>query len=176
MNDLDMTIVFIIAISTVAAVGRGIVIELLSLTGLVMGLILAGKYYSEAAEKLMVWLHIQALADMAGFLVIVVGTLLFATWLGHYLHRLAKYSGLGWLDSLLGAVFGFVRGAVAVTAAMMALAAFMPQNTWTTHSHLAPYFFEAAGKASVIVPPPLAYKIDSGIWTLRQLMAVRLWI
>jgi len=169
MNWLDWVILAIVLVSTAAALGRGIVVELLSLLGMVMGLVLAGKYYTEVSPHLLIWLKVPALADMAAFLLIVVVTLLLMTWLGHALHDVAKYSGMGWLDSLLGAVFGLVRGLLAVAVALMALAAFWPLTSWTSHSTLAPYFMDATSKLAMITPPGLHDKIDNGIWTLKQL-------
>ena len=59
---------------------------------------------------------------------------------------MARTAGLGGLDSLLGAIFGVIRGCFLVVVAIIAIAAFMPQKTWLNGSKLAPYFLSAANQ------------------------------
>jgi membrane protein required for colicin V production len=176
MNWLDWVILGIIILSTVAALGRGIFVEFCSLAGLAGGIVLACHYYDKIAAYFLTFVHAAALVNMAAFLLIVVVTLMLATWLGHVLHNLAKYTGMGWVDAFLGAVFGFVRGVLAVTAAMMALAAFTPTTTWTAHSRLATYFLSSADRVAVVAPADLKLQIEHGVWTLKHLSTLRLWL
>jgi membrane protein required for colicin V production len=175
LNWLDWGIVIVIVVSTIAALGRGIVVEVLSLLGLIAGIVLAGRYYGQLAAHLVRLLHSVRMSEMAAFLLIVVVTLLVATWFGHLVHRAAKYTGMGWLDSLLGAVFGLVRGAAAVMVALIAVAAFMPNTTWTAQSQLAPYFLMAGRQVAKLTPVGLQERVDHGIWTLKQLSVVKQW-
>jgi membrane protein required for colicin V production len=174
MNWVDLCILAVVLVSTVAAMGRGIVVELLSLAGLVLGVVVAARYYSQLSVHLTM-LHVPALQNMAAFLLIVMLCLLVMTWLGHILHRMAKYAGMGWLDGLLGAAFGLLRGVIAVTVAMMALAAFWPLNHLTQESRLAPYFMDAVTVTAKLTPPALHDKIDNGLWTIRQMANYKGW-
>jgi membrane protein required for colicin V production len=56
----------------------------------------------------------EALRVLAAFLVLFLATLLLASLLGIALSAIIKKIGLGWLNRLLGALFGVLRGLVIV--------------------------------------------------------------
>ena len=60
-------------------------------------------------------LHSEMIADAIGFLLIAIVVMLLAGLLGSILSKAVHKVGLGCLDSLAGAVFGFFQGALLVT-------------------------------------------------------------
>jgi membrane protein required for colicin V production len=87
--------------------------------------------------------------------------------------RLARWTfesaGLRWFDRLLGAAFGLARGAVVVTALVMALAAFSPGSQMLQGSSLAPYFLVLGQGASWMAPESLRQNFRDGVLKLRGL-------
>ncbi len=57
---------------------------------------------------------IEALANAIGFLLIAILVMLIAGVLGGILEKTFRWVGLGCLDTLLGAVFGFLQGVLMV--------------------------------------------------------------
>ena len=104
--------------------------------------------------------------DLAAFLVIALGVSLAAGLIGRLLRATVRWAGLGLLDRLLGALFGFVKGCAVVTLVVMAIAAFVPNAPWLRNSRLAPPFLAAAHEESHLTPE-LGGKIREGIGQLR---------
>jgi membrane protein required for colicin V production len=165
---MDWAVVAVVLFSTLAAVMRGIFRELLSLGGLVFGVLLASWNYKTLAVPLRRLVHYPGVAETIAFLLIAIGIMLVAGFAGHLLHKTARVAGLGWADSLLGGLFGFLRGCLIVTAGMMAVAAFLPHSTWVKQSKLAPYFLDAAHGMSTVVPMELRNRIRDGAMEIRH--------
>ena len=51
MNELDWAIVIVLALSTIVGVARGVIREILSIVGWVIGIVFALKYSTELADK-----------------------------------------------------------------------------------------------------------------------------
>jgi membrane protein required for colicin V production len=88
--------------------------------------------------------------------------------MGNVLRKTARTVGLGLMDELLGAAFGFVRGALAGVALLMGITAFLPQTDWVTQSKLTPYFLAGAHAVSFVVPTDLKIRIANGAQRLKH--------
>jgi membrane protein required for colicin V production len=152
MNWIDLVIIAVILISVISAFAKGLLVELFSLAGIIVGLIVAASDYGQFALWLNRWIREIAVADLVAFLLIALGIMVVASLLGHLLSRTVHVIGLGFLDRLLGAVFGFLKGCLVVTLMLMGVAAFLPRSQWLRGSKLAPYFLTAAHDGSHITP------------------------
>ena len=158
----DWFLVAVLAVSTFAAFTRGIVKVLFSLAGLIAGLLLASWNYPVVAESLHRYITSFAVAQVAAFLLILVGVALLFSFLARIVRKAVSTVGLGFLDRLFGAAFGFVRGLLLGCAVMMAIAAFLPGTTLVQGSRLAPYFLSGAHAISFLVPEHLQQLIANG--------------
>ncbi len=157
-------------LSTLLAFRRGIIRVLFSLAGLIAGLLLASWNYLHLAVALHRWVTSTVAAQAIAFLCILIGVTVIFSLIASMVRRTAKAVGLGFLDRLLGAAFGFVRGVLLAVALMMTLAAFLPGTNLTRGSVLSPWFLEAARTGSVLVPHRLQEQITAGA---RRLMEKR---
>jgi membrane protein required for colicin V production len=73
------------------------------------------------------------------------------------------------VDRSLGAAFGFLRGAVIVTAGLLAITAFVPESRQLAGSQLSEFFLVAGGGASWLAPSEIRQKFHEGINVLRGL-------
>jgi len=73
------------------------------------------------------------------------------------------------VDRSLGAAFGFVRGAVIVTAGLLAITAFAPQSRELSDSQLSGFFLVAGQGASWLAPSEIRQKFHDGITVLRRM-------
>jgi membrane protein required for colicin V production len=168
MNLFDWFLILILGCSTVFAFMRGLLQELFSLGGLIAGILLASWNYHSLAPLLTRLISDIAAANVVAFLLIALGVMILCTIIGKILSGTVSAIGLGFLNRLLGAVFGFARGCLIGVAIMMAAAAFLPPAPWITNSHLAPYFLAGAHAVSFVVPHDLQQLILDGAKELKH--------
>jgi len=111
MNWLDIVIIVLLAITTLIGLRIGIIKAVLSLAGVIIGVILAGRFYVALSEQL-TFIPQENLAKIAAFAIILVIVMLVAGILASVLKWLASIVMLGWVNRLGGAVFGLVLGAI----------------------------------------------------------------
>lgn len=165
---IDWLILVVVLISVLTATKNGFFLEVFSLGGLILGLVLAGWNYQRLLPWITHWIHSLAGAEALSFLLIALGVMLLAGLLGRVIRWSVHSIGLGWADRLFGAIFGFVKGFVLVTIVVLVIAAFFPQASWFRHSRLAPCFLTAAHSASITAPGTLEQRIRSGVGVLRS--------
>jgi membrane protein required for colicin V production len=165
---IDLAIVLVLLISVLSAAKKGFFLEVFSLAGVVIGLVLAGWNY----QKLLPWVtrvvHNWPAAEALSFLAIALGVMILAGLAGRVVRWAVHSIGLGWADRIIGAAFGFVKGCVLVTIAVLVIAAFSPKAVWFEHSRLAPYFLNAANRAAVATPNELGIRIRQGVEFIRS--------
>jgi membrane protein required for colicin V production len=158
----DWFLILILAVSTLAAFQKGIIRVLLSLGGLIAGIMIASWNYETLAVSLERSIHDVVLADVIAFLAILGLILVLFSFVAKALSNTIKAIGLGFVDRLLGAVFGFARGVLLGIAAMMLAAAFFPQALWLQNSALSPYFLDGVHAVSFVVPAHFQEQISVG--------------
>ena len=111
MNWLDIVIVVLIIIPTLVGLRTGIIKITLSLAGLIIGIILAGRYYAVLSEHL-TFIPQENLARLIAFALILIAVILITEVLASMLKWIASTAMLGWINRLGGAIFGFALGAI----------------------------------------------------------------
>lgn len=172
MNALDWLILLIMLLSALLAAAQGFFFEVISLAGAVLGFLLAAWGYGRIAPWFLQYVKQQAIADLAGFLTIFVSVVLLAGTIARITRWAVREVGLRWVDRVLGAAFGFVRGIVVVTAGILAITAFAPDSSELRQSQLAGYFMVAGTGASWLAPAEIRQKFRDGINKLRGIQAV----
>ena len=164
MNPLDWTIAVVLAISTISAFMRGLIRSLVSLVGLLAGIFAACWYAPQAAAYLARWITPFAFAEIVAFVLILAAVYLFAALLGRVLRGAAGAVGLGFLDRLGGAVFGFVRGVLLLAALLLPMAPFLREFSAAKGSVLLPYLLPAAHGISFVVPRDFGKRLPASDW------------
>lgn len=114
MTSFDYLVLVIIALSIVLSVMRGLLREVLAILGWVAAFYVAKTYTNQVLPMMPVNIPTEPLRILAAFLVLFLATLLVASLLAIALSAIFKKIGLGWLNRLLGAGFGMVRGLLIV--------------------------------------------------------------
>jgi len=161
-TSFDWFLVVVVVMSAVFAFMRGFIRVLFSLVGLAVGTLLAGWYYVQAAVWLHRWIATKAVAEVVGFLAILFAVTIVFGLMANVVRKTAKLAGLGFMDRLLGAAIGVLRGVLLGVAVMMALAAFVPHSGWIRNSMLAPYFLDGAHAVSFVVPQHFQGQLAEG--------------
>jgi len=104
MNWLDIVIVVALVVAVFGGLKNGLIKGVLTLAGLIIGIVLAGRYYEALGAVLPAgW---GAAANIVGFVIILALVMLVAMIAAFILRGVLKAIMLGWLDRLGGAVFG----------------------------------------------------------------------
>ncbi len=110
MNWLDLIFLLILLFTTVHGLFKGLIKEVASILGLILGILVAQQYYQLVSAKLSHLSVLQPYAWILAYLIIFTAVLLLVIILGKLLRTLLKIGMLGWLDKLAGGMFGFLKG------------------------------------------------------------------
>lgn len=169
MTILDWVIVGIIFGSVLLAAAQGFLVEIFSLAGTVLGLVLAQWRYAGVAAWYRPYVSADWVADLAGFVTILGAVVLLAGMAGRLTRWALKEVGLQWFDRLLGAALGLVGGILLSTALVLGLAAFSPGSPLLARSTVGSYMLVVARAAAWLAPAELRGRFQHGLTVLRQL-------
>ena len=116
MNWLNIVIIVALAISTFLGLRIGIIKAVLSLAGVIVGVVLAGQYYVALADVLPFFSETSNVAKVVAFAIILIGVMVIAIVLARLLKWAASVIMLNWVNQLGGAVFGLALGAIFCSA------------------------------------------------------------
>lgn len=144
MMVFDLSVVAIVGLSLVLAGHRGFVRSAISLVAWLIALVLALRV-GPAVAAVLAGMQLPAPApQILGFGLVFLGIVIGGALVGTALAKLLHAVGLGVVDRLLGALFGFGRGLLLVLAGvLLAGLTSMPRQDWWQNSTLAPWFAEA---------------------------------
>ena len=109
MNWLDIVIIIAMLLAVFGGLKNGLVKGVVTLAGLIIGIVLAGRYYQTLGALLPAnW---GGAADIVGFVIVLAVVMLVAAVIAFLLRGVLKAIMLGWLDRLGGAVFGLLMAA-----------------------------------------------------------------
>jgi membrane protein required for colicin V production len=171
MNLLDWVIIAIVVSSALLAASQGFIFEILSLAGVVVGYLLAAWNYRSLAGWFLPYVKNEWGAQAAAFLLIFLAVCIAAGVLGRVLRWILKNVGLKWADSILGAVFGLLRGVIIVAVLLLAMTSFNVGLGQVANSHLAPMFQIVGRGASWVGPGELRQRFHDGLQSLEKLHA-----
>jgi membrane protein required for colicin V production len=130
MNWLDIVIIVALIIPIFVGLMLGFIKTLLSLAGIIVGVILASNFYRELAGVL-TFISNQNTANIVAFIIILVGVMLLAILAAILLRVILRAMTLGWVDRVGGAILGFVTGAILISAILASIVKFFGEGLVT---------------------------------------------
>ncbi len=122
MNAIDIGILVILGIFLLKGVIRGLLKEVCSLLGLVLGGVFAFTFHLPLAQTLQDSFDLPAqLCVWGSFIAIFLLVVIIFGVVGFLLHRFVKLVFLGGFNRLAGALFGLVQGVVLLSMIVLAL-------------------------------------------------------
>lgn len=110
LNWVDLLIVAVLAAGFISGMVKGVIKQAFSLGGLAAGLVVGMLLYEPAADLLLQKVKMsETAACITAFIVILLMVPLLFTFAGELLSKLIKVIKLGFVDRLLGGVFGLVK-------------------------------------------------------------------
>ena len=141
MNWLDIVIIVAIAVTTFIGVRIGIIKAVLTLAGVIGGVILAGRYHAPLAQQLTI-IPQANVAKIVAFVIILIVVMVIAAVLAWLLKRAVSVVKLGWVNSIGGAVFGLALGAILCSALLAIWVKFLGIQGATAESILTPILLD----------------------------------
>jgi len=161
MNGFDLALIGVVALSTLFAFARGIVRELIALATWVAALVAAFVYAGTVAGWFSGLDMSAAAKHVLAFALILIAVLVAGALIARTLSGAVKAIGLGFVDRLLGAVFGAARGvAVVVLFALVAGLTTLPKQDWWQNAVLARALADAALAFKPYLPRAWAERLD----------------
>jgi len=174
VNWLDYTLIGLLAWCALRSAQKGFVREVIGLAAAVLALVLGMWFYGTAAEMVAPFTGPGRVANLVGFLMVVIAVLAAGGVAGWTVKRFIHAIGLSIVDRLLGAMFGVARGTLIATALLTAYMTFGPRGEnagarsggakeappAVVHSEIAPYLLEASRVFVSIAP--MDFKLGFG--------------
>jgi membrane protein required for colicin V production len=168
MSWVDVAILGLVVIATFGGLAQGFFRSFCSLAGLVVGLAVAAWNYTRVAVLFKTFINVDAVSNTIAFLLIVIIVMGLASIIGGFLAKTIRWMGLGCLDKIAGAVFGFFQGALMVMLGILVTVAFFPQEHWLAEAKLPKMFFGACHLSSEMSPGELGDKVKDGLKLLQR--------
>ena len=151
MNWLDIAIIVILGVSVLSGLKVGIIRAVLSFVGLAAGVIMAGRLYTDLAPKL-AFIQQENIARIAAFAIILIGVMIVAGIAASVLKSVVSAITLGWVDHLVGAVFGLVMGILFTGAILAAWVSLFSASGPIANSSLAAFLLDKFPLALALLP------------------------
>ena len=163
MTAFDLIVIGIVGLSTVFAFWRGLIRVVMSLAALVAAVLVAIHFSPSVANMLPLLSDNPVTRYLAAFALIFIVVALIGALLGWMLSRAIRAIGLGFVDRLLGAVFGVARGVlIIVIVVLLAGLTTLPRQEWWQNALFAPPLVIAALSLRPWLPQALAQRLDYG--------------
>jgi membrane protein required for colicin V production len=168
---LDLLLAVIVGGSLVFGFLAGFARAGVSFLAAIAGVLFGFWFYGIPADFIHRYVGSQTFSNIFGFLTVFFVCVLMGALIGKLLAKLLKWTGLSWLDRLMGAGFGLVRGVIAAVAFVSILLAFTPKPVpnWMTGSMLLPYAIDASNMVATLAPRALKNSVRETVAEVHQL-------
>ena len=174
MNFLDYFVLAVIIASTAFGAMKGIIKGLLSLAAALAGLFAAVYFYAYAAVAFKPFVETERAAHLLGFIAVFLLIIIGGSFLSYKLRRAVKRARLNWVDTALGATFGFLRGWLFCSVLYLGLTAFPIKLETVQSAALSPLLMEGTRVIAYVTSGEFrerflaGYKTVTDIWEQRS--------
>ncbi len=170
MSLLDLLLALIVGTSIVAGFIGGFARVGIGFCAAIAGVVFGFWFYKMPAAWFHKFIASQPLSNIFGFLVVFWAILAVGAILAKIVSTLFKWTGLSFIDRILGGAFGAVRGAVIGVGFVAVLLAFAPKPlpNWMVTSKLLPYAVDASNLLASVAPSELKDAFHEGMDEIRK--------
>lgn len=159
-NTLDVIIIILVAIPGVRGLYRGLVEEATALAAVILGVILANKYYYNVAPLVETVFQDPKVVGILAYALVFSCTVLVVTVFGKLVRKILSITFVGWLDHLAGGLLGAGVGLVLSCLAFMVINHFSPDAEMLRNSQLVPHLEKLVEWGRGILPQLLKSGFD----------------
>ena len=125
-NALDWLLIVTVGASMLFGFRAGLARVVIGFVAGIVGIVVGFWFYQTPAAWFSGYFKSETVVAAMGFLIVFAGVILAGGLLARLIAAMFRWVGLTWLDRLLGAAAGFVRGMVVAVGIMTPLLAFAP--------------------------------------------------
>ncbi len=163
----DWIIVAIVACSTIYSLIKGFIKEAFFVIAMVVGLIVATRFYVAVRDLLLPWLRNLTISSVVGFLVLFFLVAVLLVIVGNAVSKMSRFMRMGVLDRLLGGILGVFKGILICGMACMIILTFLPTGrSLLEGSILVPRVMFLTKGFFSLLPKEVKERLE---WRLRQL-------
>ena len=151
MSWLDIAVIAVIGIATLIGLKIGIIKAVLTLAGVIVGVLLAGRFYVALADRL-TFIPQETLARVVAFAIILAVVVLIASIIAGVLKWLASIILLGWVNRLGGALLGLITGSILCGALLAMWTKFLGISDPIAESALATFLLDRFPMVLALLP------------------------
>ena len=172
---LDWVIIGIAVIGIIYGLAKGLIMQVLRLIVALLSLFIAFRACVPGSKVFSTAIHNSSTATGISFIIIfiVVGIVLWilATLLGRGLAKVFCFMGFGWLDRVLGGLFGIIMVILVVGMISSSVLMFFPRaETYISKSVLAPKAIYATSRSAAVFPADLRENFFDKLEQLKRLL------
>ncbi|NJN15801.1 MAG: CvpA family protein [Oscillochloris sp.] len=167
MNALDIGLLVGAGVFTLLGLYWGVIRQVLSIVGLLVGLVLAGRYGPDVAIWLSSFIADPLLAGVIGFIAVLILVSSIASLIASVLRLFVGLLFLGWLDHALGGALGLVQAVLAGVALLIAMVTF-PLPAWdqlVAESQFAEALLRLSGPLTALLPEFFTIAVRAALGT-----------
>jgi len=153
-----------IAAPVIQAFRQGLVQQVVSFLGVVVGVIAAGQLYGDLSRNLDFLGGGESVRNLGGFVAIFAGVSVLGQLLATTVRAAAAVLMLGWGDRLGGAALGLLQGLIIVQLLLIGATTFRPSaqlQRGIEDSRIAPLFLERAPVLERVLPGEFRRALDA---------------
>lgn len=175
MTSLDWILAAVLVWSVGSGLMAGFARVCVGIAAGLLAVLLSFWYYRIPASWLNDFFESKPAANAIGFLLIFFAILIAGGLVGRAMAAIFKWAGLTWLDRMLGAGFGLLRGMLIVAGLVAVLMAFAPNPPprWVSRSSILPYVSDFSRVVAAVAPQELKNKFDENLDRVRGIWARR---
>lgn len=166
-NWLDIVLVVVVVVSVIIGLIKGFVRELLGLIVIILGIIVAARFFGPVAKIAGKFISSPTAANFVGFLLVFLVVLIIGGILSGFITKLTK-RGLGLVNNLLGGAVGLLEGILVAGAVVFALLAFPVNKGGLMGSRLAPLVYQVTKTVVQFIPQELKDQIKTAYENISQ--------
>jgi membrane protein required for colicin V production len=137
MNTFDIILALLLAYGLIKGLFKGFFVEVASLLGLILGVYGALLFSDLVAALLEPYVDLEEnYLAMIAFVITFIGIVVLIALSGKLLTKLASLVMLGWLNRLLGGVFGLLKVALIAGVLLVAFEGLNQKWEWVEEDHL----------------------------------------
>ncbi|MGA9773099.1 MAG: CvpA family protein [Blastocatellia bacterium] len=174
MTLLDYFVLIVVVASVAMGAARGIIKGVISILSALAGLVLAAQLYPFAATVFSGFVSTARTANLIGFVAVFLICLVAGSLLARWLRGGLKRARLDWLDHVLGAVFGLVRGWLVCSVIYLALTAFPVKLEAVERAAFAPLLLEGTRVIAYLTSSDLRERFFNGYSMIRGMWEQKL--
>lgn len=169
LNLLDVLLLAFLALFTIRGAIRGFLQEVTGLVGILLGLWLAGRYYTPIGE-LIQKLSGSSWSSVIAYVAILCATLIVISVISRILHKCLKMAYADWINHIAGAIVGCLKGFALSAIVVALLGMFMSQAPFVKQSQMVPIVQNALTIFKNYMPPDFFQRgrIGSELFNVSQ--------